>query len=93
MVTIIGPRVHAEQLTRIYAQSATPRYANQTMSAVWSRDPGPDNPLAAPTAAAEARRPEEAFVAPISSASDAFVPTLRRAEAESVPEHRVALLV
>jgi hypothetical protein len=83
MVTMMGPTVHAEQLTRIYAQSATPRYANRTMSAVWSQDPGPDNPLAAPTPAAEARRPEEAFVAPISSASDAFVPTL--------PPHRVDL--
>ncbi|MFW5844374.1 MAG: hypothetical protein ACOCW6_10645 [Spirochaetota bacterium] len=72
-----GPTVHAEQLTRIYARSVTPRYANRIMSSVWSQDPGPDNPLAAPTAAAEARRPEEAFVAPISSAADAFVPILR----------------
>lgn len=76
MISGVSPTIHYEHLARIYARSATTAYANPAMSAVWSQDPGPDNPLAASTAAGEARPPEEGFVAPISSASDAFVPPI-----------------
>ncbi len=76
MIEPIHPTVRYDQIATMYAASRTVRFANPVMTAMWSRDPGPDNPLAAPTPSGEARRPEEQFVAPVSGASDAFVPTI-----------------
>jgi hypothetical protein len=76
MPNMIQPTVNSDQIAQIFARSATLRYANPEQTAMWSRDLGPNNPLAATTEAGEAQGPAQSFVRPIDQPADSFVPQI-----------------
>lgn len=76
MPNLIQPAVTSDRIAQIFARSTTLSYANPAQTAMWSRDAGPNNPLAAMTEAGEAQGPAQTFVRPIDQPSDSFVPQI-----------------